>query len=96
VVQQESKKEAMGPNAFKSNCVCDAGATEEGQPESDCHEGEDIRICPRRRGRGAHSDEFLTQWKQGLKMLEDWLDNPEPKDGFQKTIMQIAGEEHST
>ena len=29
VVQHESKKEAMGPNDFKANCVCDAGATEE-------------------------------------------------------------------
>jgi hypothetical protein len=28
VVQQESEKEAMWPNAFKDNCVCDAGATE--------------------------------------------------------------------
>jgi hypothetical protein len=28
-VQQESKKEAMDPNAFKANCVYDAGATEE-------------------------------------------------------------------
>jgi hypothetical protein len=32
VVQQESEKEAMGPNDFKANCVCDAGATEERQP----------------------------------------------------------------
>jgi hypothetical protein len=28
VVQQESEKEAMRPNAFKDNCVFDAGATE--------------------------------------------------------------------
>jgi len=28
VVQQESEKEAMWTNAFKDNCVCDAGATE--------------------------------------------------------------------
>jgi hypothetical protein len=28
VVQQESEKEAMRPNSFKDNCVCDAGATE--------------------------------------------------------------------
>jgi hypothetical protein len=26
VAQQESEKEAMGPNDFKANCVCDAGA----------------------------------------------------------------------
>jgi hypothetical protein len=30
VVQQESKKEAMGPNDFKFNCVCFAGEVEEG------------------------------------------------------------------
>jgi hypothetical protein len=29
-------------------------------------------------------------------MLEDWLDNPEPRDDFQKTVMQNSGEEHST
>jgi hypothetical protein len=28
VVQQESEKEAMWPNDFKENCVCDAGAIE--------------------------------------------------------------------
>jgi hypothetical protein len=28
VVQQESEKEAMRPNDFKYNCVCDAGAIE--------------------------------------------------------------------
>jgi len=32
VMQQESKKEVMGPNDFKINCVCHAGATEERQP----------------------------------------------------------------
>jgi hypothetical protein len=31
VVQQESKKEVMGPNDFKTNCVYDTGATEEGK-----------------------------------------------------------------
>jgi hypothetical protein len=30
-MQQESKKETMGPNGFKFNCVCDAGALEERQ-----------------------------------------------------------------
>jgi hypothetical protein len=29
-------------------------------------------------------------------MLEDWLDNPKPEDGFQETVMHISGEEHST
>jgi hypothetical protein len=28
--------------------------------------------------------ELLTQWEMELKMLEDWLDNPEPEDGFQE------------
>jgi len=30
VLQQESKKEAMGPNDFKGNCFCDAGAKKVG------------------------------------------------------------------
>jgi hypothetical protein len=29
-------------------------------------------------------------------MLEDWLENLEPADDFQKTVMQIVGEENST
>jgi hypothetical protein len=43
-----------------------------------------------------HIVEMLTQWEIELRMLEDWLDNPELVDVFQKTIMQISGEEHST
>jgi hypothetical protein len=39
---------------------------------------------------------MLTQWEIELRMLEDWLDNPEPTDGCQKTVMQISGEENST
>jgi hypothetical protein len=31
---------------------------------------------------GEHPVELLTQWELELKALEDWLDNPEPKDGF--------------
>jgi hypothetical protein len=42
-----------------------------------------------------HSDELLTQWEQEMKMLEDWLDNPEPEDGCQEIVMQIAEEEYS-
>jgi hypothetical protein len=34
-----------------------------------------------------NSDEILIQWEQELKMLEDWLDNPKPKDGCQETVM---------
>jgi hypothetical protein len=37
-----------------------------------------------------HTVEMLTQWEIELRMLEDWLDNPEPADGCQKTVMQIS------
>jgi hypothetical protein len=30
-----------------------------------------------------NSDEFLTQWEQELKMLEDWLDNPKLEDSHE-------------
>jgi hypothetical protein len=43
VLQQESKKEAMGPNDFKGNCVCDAGATKVGQPTETIKEEEEKR-----------------------------------------------------
>jgi hypothetical protein len=45
---------------------------------------------------GEHTVEMLTQWEIELRMLEDWLDNPELADDFQKTVMQNSGEEHST
>jgi hypothetical protein len=55
IVKQESEKEAMGPNDFKVNCVCDAGAKKEGQPVVTVKEMEKIsEACPRKR-RGAHS-----------------------------------------
>ena len=40
--------------------------------------------------------EILTQWEMELRMLEDWLDNPESKDGCHETVMQILGEKHPT
>jgi hypothetical protein len=43
-----------------------------------------------------HAVKILTPWEKDLEMLEDWLNNPEPEDGFQETIMHIVGEEHST
>jgi hypothetical protein len=33
---------------------------------------------------GEHTVEILTQWEIELRMLEDWLDNPEPTDDCQK------------
>jgi hypothetical protein len=41
VLQQESKKEAMGTNDFKGNCVYDAGATKVGQPAETIKEEEE-------------------------------------------------------
>jgi hypothetical protein len=41
-----------------------------------------------------HADELLTLWEMELRMLEDWLDHPEPTYGCKETVM-ISGEEHS-
>jgi hypothetical protein len=96
VVQQESKKEAMGPNSFKANCFCDVGAAEEGQPTVTIMMKEKISKSSQGEEEEEHIVEILTQWEMELRMLEDWLDNPESKDGCQETVMQILGEEHST
>jgi hypothetical protein len=37
-------------------------------------------------------DAPASPWENELDMLEDWLNNPEPEDGFQGTVMQIPGE----
>jgi flagellar biosynthesis GTPase FlhF len=82
VVQQESKKEAMRPNDFKANCVCDAGTTEERQLARTVKEEEEEKtLMSAPTEKEENSDEFLTQWEQELKMLEDWLDNPKREDG---------------
>jgi hypothetical protein len=47
-------------------------------------------------------DELFTHWKQELKILEDWFNNPELEKDCQdtvmkgKTVMQIVGEDNST
>jgi hypothetical protein len=28
-----------------------------------------------------NSDEFITHWEKEMKMMEDWLNNPEVEDG---------------
>jgi len=38
---------------------------------------------------------MLTPWAKELEMLEDWLNDPEPENDCQGTIMQIIGENHS-
>jgi hypothetical protein len=75
-------------------CVADA-TTEERQPAETIKEEEKERIlmyAPIEKE--WNSDELLTQWEKELEMLEDWLNNPEPEDGCQWTVMQIVGEEH--
>jgi hypothetical protein len=89
IMQQESKKEAMGPNDFKFNCVCDAGVAEERQPAKTFKEDDKeqtLMFSPVEKEE--HSDEFLTQWKQELNMLEDWLNNLEPEKDCQDAVMQ--------
>jgi hypothetical protein len=89
MMQQESKREAMGPNDFKTNCVYDAGATEERQPTRIVKEEEKEKtLMSSPTEKEEHSDEFLTQWKQEMKMLEDWLNNPEPEKDCQDAVMQ--------
>jgi len=39
--------------------------------------------------------DLLNEKDMELKMLEDWLDNLEPEDGCQETVMHISIEEHS-
>jgi hypothetical protein len=67
----------MGPNDFKINCVYDVGATKEGKPTNIIKEKEKEKILMSSPTvKEEHSYEFLTQWKQEMKMLEDCLDNP--------------------
>jgi hypothetical protein len=40
-----------------------------------------------------HSDKMLTQWEKELKMLEDWLRNPETEEDYQKDAVMKSGEE---
>jgi hypothetical protein len=35
-----------------------------------------------------HTVELLTQWEMYLKLLEDWLDNPELEKYFQDAVME--------
>jgi hypothetical protein len=84
----------MGPNYFKSNCVCDVGATEEGQSVVTVMMKEQISESAQGEEKEEQTLEILIQWEQELNMLEDWLDNPKPEDGFKGTVMQIVGEEN--
>jgi len=79
----------MGLNALKTNFVCDAGAAEERQPARTVKEEEKEKtLMSSPTEKEEHSNEFLTQWKQELKMLEDWLNNPEPEKDCQDAVMQ--------
>jgi hypothetical protein len=76
-------------------CVADA-TTEERQPTETVKEGEKEKILMSAPTEEEHTVEMLTPWEIELIMLEDWLNNPEPEDGCQKTVTKIAREEHST
>jgi hypothetical protein len=78
VKQQKSKKEAMGPNDFKYNCVCDAGATEEGKQVVSVMMKDQILESFQGEEEEEKTVEMPTQWYMELKMLEDWLENLEP------------------
>jgi hypothetical protein len=75
-------------------CVVDA-TTEERQPTMTVMMKEQISEVSQGKEE-EHIVEILTQWEIELSMLENWLDNLKPTDGFQETVMQISGEEHST
>jgi hypothetical protein len=36
---------------------------------------------------GEHAFKMLTPWEKELEILEDWLNNPEREDGFQKIVI---------
>jgi hypothetical protein len=66
VMQQAPKKEAMGPNAFKINSVCDAGAAEGGQPvETAMEEEEHTLECAQEMEKEEHSVELLKNFSEG-------------------------------
>jgi hypothetical protein len=95
IVQQESEKEAMGPNDFKVNCVCDAGTKKERQPSETVMMKEKISEAAQGKEE-EHTVKMLTPWEKELEMLEDWLNHPEPVDEcHEKTVMEILREEHS-
>jgi hypothetical protein len=76
MMQHESKRD-MGPNDFKTNFVHDAGEKKERQPARTVKEEEEKKLVSAPTEKKEHSDELLTQWKQEIKMLEDWLNNLE-------------------
>jgi hypothetical protein len=77
--------------------VCVADATTEGQLEVTVIEEEEMeQMLISTPTEEEHAVNMLTPWEKELEMLEDWLNNPEPVDDCQETIMQIAREENST
>jgi hypothetical protein len=70
-MQQESKREAMWPNSFETNCVCDEGVAEERQPTRTFKEKEDEQELMSIPVEKEEKAVMLTQWEMGVKMLED-------------------------
>jgi hypothetical protein len=97
VMQEASREEAMGPNVFKTNSACVAGTEEERQPTETVMKEEKEKTLKssqeRREEEEEHSDKMLTQWEKELKMLEDWLRNPETEEDCQKDAVMKSGEE---
>jgi hypothetical protein len=84
------------PSSQAEASVCVADAQRETQPIMTVIKEEKeqiLKFAPAEEEE--HTVELLTLWETKLKLLEDWLNNPEPEDGCQKTVMQIEGEEHS-
>jgi hypothetical protein len=85
----------MGPNYFKYNGVCDAGAIKEKHLAKIFKEEEKKKtLMSAPVEKEDNSNEFLTQWEKEMKMLEDFLENLEPEDGFQERVMHIVVEDH--
>ena len=57
-------------------------AAEKGQPTKTIKEEKEQTLMSTPAEKEENSYELLTQWKKEINMLEDWLDNPKPEDGF--------------
>ena len=79
------------PSSAVGDRACVAGEATKGQPTETIKEEKEQTLISIPTKKEENSDEFLTQWEKELKMLEDWLENPEPEDGCHETIMQVEG-----
>jgi hypothetical protein len=80
VMQEASIKDTMGPNVCKYNILYTVGTEGEVQPTMTVVEEEKMeytltssQVIKEEENSGI----MLTQWEMELKMLEDWLCNPD-------------------